>query len=60
MYNPEKIVSDACDAKHIALTEVYLEIEILMCWFHVKLNVRKDKKLIPDFLYGSNQHDEQL
>ena len=41
--------------KHKALTEVYPEIVILMCRFHVKLNVRKRKKLIPGFLYGSVQ-----
>ena len=52
VYKPERIVSDACEAMHKALTEVYPDIEILMCWFHVKLNVRKHKKLIPDFLYG--------
>ena len=37
-FNPEKIVSDACEAMHNALTKVYENIEIQMCWFHVKLN----------------------
>ena len=39
VFNPERIVTDACDVMHKAFTEVYPEIEILMCWFHVKLNV---------------------
>ena len=35
VYNLERIVSNACEAMHKALTEVYPKIEILMCWFHV-------------------------
>ena len=36
-FNPERIVSDAREAMHNALTKVYKNIEILMCWFHLKL-----------------------
>ena len=32
---------------YMALNEVYNGLIILMCWFHVKLNVRKHKNLIP-------------
>jgi hypothetical protein len=48
----KSIVSDACHAMYNALNEVYLNIIIVLCWFHVKLNVRKHKKLIPVNMYS--------
>ena len=51
LFELKSIESDACHAIFNALNYVYLNIIILMFWFHVKLNIRKHKNLIPVNMY---------
>lgn len=45
---PPFIMQDACDAEHNAVAQVFNnQTVVLMCWFHVNLNVRKHIHLIP-------------
>ena len=51
--NPKFIVQDASRACYNAVAKVYPTVTVLMCWFHLKYNVKKHKSLIPDSLYDS-------
>ncbi len=46
-FKPEFIVSDASPALYNSIHRNLPDAQHLMCWFHVKLNVRKHKTLIP-------------
>lgn len=48
-FNPAYIVTDACKAMKKALELVYPNCQTLMCWFHVKFNLKKKKNLISDY-----------
>jgi hypothetical protein len=52
-FDIKTIVSDACHAMFNAINAYYKDNlpSILMCWFHLKLNVKKHKKLIPENMY---------
>jgi hypothetical protein len=39
-YDPDYIMQDACPASKKAILEFFKDIIILMCYFHVKKNVR--------------------
>ena len=34
-----------------AIHKLYPDCILLTCWFHIKLNIRKHKNLIPDIRY---------
>ncbi len=51
VFNPKIIISDACHAMNNAIVKLYPECILLMCWFHLKLNIRKHKNLIPEIMY---------
>ena len=40
-YNPELLMQDAQKASRAAVLEYFKDVKILMCYFHVKKNVRK-------------------
>ena len=40
-YNPRFIMQDHCQASYNAAKTVYPDTNLLMCYFHVKLNMRK-------------------
>ena len=40
-YNPRFIMQDHCKASYNAAKKVYPDSNILMCYFHVKLYMRK-------------------
>ena len=44
---PKYLMMDACDASWNAAAKVFPETTILMCYFHVKFNVKKHSKLVP-------------
>lgn len=48
-FNPAYMVTDACKAMKNALQLVYPNCQTLMCWFHVKYNLRKKKNVIKDY-----------
>ncbi len=50
-FKPKFMVADASSAIVNATKKNFPECVILMCWFHVKLNVRKHKAKIPSNLY---------
>ncbi|CAF0708035.1 unnamed protein product [Brachionus calyciflorus] len=51
-FDPGYIVQDACDASYNAAKQLFPDVEILMCYFHVVLNCKKQKHLIPQDLQG--------
>jgi hypothetical protein len=46
-FQPRFIVTDACKAMNKAISKIYKECTNLMCWFHLKYNVRKRIHLVP-------------
>ena len=50
-FQPKFIVSDASKAISNAIKSSLPGCVQLMCWMHLKMNVRKHKNLIPDALY---------
>ena len=51
IFDPKFIVIDAAHAIANAIKQVLPNCVILMCWFHLKQNVRKHKSKIPVDLY---------
>ena len=49
----EYLVQDAWTATSNAVSEVFDDVIIVMCWFHVMFNVKKHKSLIPSELFES-------
>ena len=45
--NPKFLMMDACDASWNAASKIFPDTSILMCYFHVKFNVKKHSKLLP-------------
>lgn len=56
-FDPQFIVTDACHAMANAIKSHFPLCTILMCYFHVKYNVRKHRALIPAAHYRSVQND---
>ena len=54
------IVQDACRACYNAVEKVFPENKIIMCWFHLKYNVKKRKSLIPENYYDDVMRDLKL
>ena len=50
-FNPEYIVVDASKAMYNAIKKYHPKCTVLMCWFHVRYNVRKHKSKIPEQKY---------
>jgi len=50
-------MQDACDASYNAVKSMFPRIHVLMCYFHVKMNVRKHKNLIDSDKYDELQSD---
>ena len=48
---------DASHAIANTVKRLFPECKILMCWFHLKLNIRKHKKKIPNQLYRKTMDD---
>ena len=46
-FDPSHMVSDACHASFNAISRHFPSCCILMCWFHLKQNIRKHKSKIP-------------
>ena len=49
--NPTFMVSDACHAIANAILKCFPKTILLMCWFHLKQNVRKHKDKIPPEIF---------
>ena len=47
-YEPELIMQDACPASRNAILDFFPNVKFLMCYFHVKKNVRDHKNLLRD------------
>ena len=47
-YEPEIIMQDACPASRNAILDFFPNVKFLMCYFHVKKNVRDHKNLLKD------------
>ena len=57
-YEPEFIMQDACPASKNALIKFFPNVKFLMCYFHVKKNVREKKHLLKNKdLYRDLQND---
>ena len=56
-FKPKFIVSDASKAIRRAIKTCIPDAFYVTCWFHVKLNVKKHKKLIPHELYETTMTD---
>ena len=56
-FKPKFIVSDACRALVNAMKNYLPNCKYLMCWFHLKMNVRKHKNLIPNERYQNVLND---
>ena len=50
-FDPKYIVIDASHAMANAIKKIYPHCKIIMCWFHMKANIRKNKSKIPEHLY---------
>ena len=50
-------LTDACNAMANAVHSLFPLCKVLMCYFHVKYNVRKHKALIPVGNYNMVMHD---
>lgn len=50
MFDPEYIVQDACLASYNAACRIFRGVVVLMCYFHVILNCKKNKLDIPSDL----------
>ena len=51
------MVIDASHSMANAIKKCFPDCVILMCWFHLKQNIRKHKKLIPEHLYEKTLYD---
>lgn len=47
-FDPAYLMQDACGASYNAIKSLFPDCEVLMCYFHVVLNCKKEKKLIPE------------
>ena len=56
-YEPEMVMQDACPASKHALLNFFPQVKFLMCYFHVKKNVR-DHKLVECIVYFSTEFYE--
>ena len=56
-FNPKYFVMDACGASANAVNSCFEDVSITMCWFHLKMNVRKHKHLITDEHYDEVLND---
>jgi nitrogenase subunit NifH len=54
---PKYIVIDACKAMYKAIRKMFPNSVILMCWFHLRMNVKKHKSLIPTDKYEEVQNE---
>ena len=52
-FKPDYIVIDACYASANCISKIFPDCHILMCWFHLKQNIRRHKDLIA----GDNYHN---
>ena len=50
-FKPTYMLCDACHAIANAVTKCFPKTILLMCWFHLKQNFRKNKNMIPPQLY---------
>ena len=51
VFQPQFMVIDACRAMANTIKQIFPACKILMCWFHLKQNIRKHKTKIPEHLY---------
>ena len=57
LFKPDYIMTDACHAMTNSIRTLFPDCKILMCWFHLKQNIRKHKvKILPQF-YDEVMHD---
>jgi hypothetical protein len=57
-YEPEFIMQDACAASRLAVLKFFPDINILMCYFHLKKNIKDNcKKLLDKDQYKELQVD---
>ena len=56
-FDPKFIVTDACHAMANAIKSHFVNCTILMCYFHVKYNVKKHRAQIPMAHYRSVMND---
>ena len=54
---PAYICIDACSAMARSINWMFPDCTILMCWFHLKQNLRKHKQKIPAHLYNQTMDD---
>jgi hypothetical protein len=47
-FDPQYIMQDAWDASYNAVKELFPDVKVLMCWYHVRSNCYKHRDLIPD------------
>ena len=55
-FSPKYKMQDACLASYNAALSLFPEVKILMCYFHVRLNCRKNKTLCPKNLYDDSKN----
>ena len=55
-FDPEYIMQDACDASLNTVKRIFPEVKVLMCYFHVKKNVKENVR--NDDLLPKEKRDE--
>ena len=50
-FKPSHIVTDAAKAMAKAIKRTYPSCVLIMCWFHLKYNLRKHKSMLPNKAY---------
>jgi len=50
-FEPKYLLQDAQRSSYNAVKEVFPDVKVLMCWYHVKTNLRKHRNLIDDEKY---------
>jgi len=50
-FEPKYVMQDAQRSSFNAVKEVFPDVKVLMCWYHVKANLKKHRNLIDDEKY---------
>ena len=57
-FDPKWFVTDACKATKKAISTVFKDCKTIMCWFHLKYNLRKIKSTIQDYKQTMKEIDK--